>query len=48
MVLIISATVNIITSFECNGCSNMCEIVEIEYDGKILSRWGDKCGSGAR
>ena len=22
----------------------MCEIVEIEYDGKILSRWGDKCG----
>lgn len=32
------------TSFECNGCSNTCEIIEIEYDGKILSRWGDKCG----
>ncbi|HHY13807.1 MAG TPA: 2-hydroxyglutaryl-CoA dehydratase [Thermoanaerobacterales bacterium] len=32
------------SSFECNGCSNSCEVIEIKYDGKVLSRWGDKCG----
>jgi predicted CoA-substrate-specific enzyme activase len=30
--------------FECDGCSNCCEIVEI-FDGRTLvSRWGSRCG----
>ncbi|MGB9813833.1 MAG: acyl-CoA dehydratase activase [Thermovenabulum sp.] len=30
--------------FECKGCVNRCEIVQI-YSGKnIIGRWGDKCG----
>jgi predicted CoA-substrate-specific enzyme activase len=32
------------SSFECDGCSNCCEIVEI-YDGPaLISRWGSRCG----
>jgi hypothetical protein len=32
------------TDFECDGCSNCCEIVEI-FDGETLvSRWGSRCG----
>lgn len=31
-------------SFECTGCPNVCEVVEILSDGKTLSRWGDRCG----
>jgi sugar (pentulose or hexulose) kinase len=30
--------------FECDGCSNCCEIVEIFDEGTILSRWGSRCG----
>lgn len=30
-------------SFECDGCANHCEIVEIRQDGKVLARWGDRC-----
>jgi len=33
-----------VNGFECNGCSNVCEIIEIKEDGKILARYGDKCG----
>lgn len=32
------------SSFECGGCSNRCEIVEIKSEGKLLARWGDRCG----
>lgn len=32
------------SSFECKGCSNRCEIVEIKSEGKLLARWGDRCG----
>jgi len=32
------------SSFECKGCSNRCEIVEIKSDGSLLARWGDRCG----
>lgn len=32
------------SSFECKGCSNRCEIVEIKSDNKLLARWGDRCG----
>ncbi len=31
------------TSFECNGCPNMCEIVNIKSEGEILARWGGRC-----
>lgn len=32
------------SSFECEGCPNLCEIVNIHVDGKILARWGGRCG----
>ncbi len=31
-------------SFECSGCSNLCEVVQITEEGKIIARWGDRCG----
>jgi hypothetical protein len=31
-------------SFECSGCANMCEVVEIKMNGKVVARWGDQCG----
>jgi predicted CoA-substrate-specific enzyme activase len=31
-------------SFDCKGCANHCEVVEIGQEDKILSRWGDRCG----
>jgi predicted CoA-substrate-specific enzyme activase len=31
-------------TFNCNGCSNVCEVIEVTSDGRILARWGDKCG----
>ncbi|MEA2071758.1 MAG: acyl-CoA dehydratase activase [Asgard group archaeon] len=30
-------------SFNCRGCENLCEIIEIKKNGKILGRWGGKC-----
>jgi predicted CoA-substrate-specific enzyme activase len=30
-------------SFECDGCSNVCEIVEIYEDEKVIGRWGSRC-----
>ncbi len=30
-------------SFECSGCPNRCEIVEIRQDETVLARWGDRC-----
>jgi predicted CoA-substrate-specific enzyme activase len=32
------------SSFECTGCSNLCEVIKIELNGEILARWGDRCG----
>ncbi|KLU66212.1 R-phenyllactate dehydratase activator [Desulfosporosinus acididurans] len=34
-------------SFECSGCANRCEVVEILQEGSILARWGDRCGKWA-
>ena len=31
-------------SFECSGCANHCEVVEIRQDEISLARWGDRCG----
>ena len=30
--------------FECTGCPNMCEVVEIYESKKAIARWGDRCG----
>lgn len=35
-------------SFECSGCSNMCEVVEIYINGKVGARWGGRCGKWSR
>jgi hypothetical protein len=31
-------------SFECQGCSNLCEVVEIRVGSEALARWGGRCG----
>jgi predicted CoA-substrate-specific enzyme activase len=31
-------------SFECDGCSNQCEVVELKQEDKLLACLGDKCG----
>jgi predicted CoA-substrate-specific enzyme activase len=30
--------------FECTGCSNRCDVVEISAGGALVSRWGSRCG----
>ncbi|AGL01971.1 acyl-CoA dehydratase activase [Desulfoscipio gibsoniae] len=30
--------------FACDGCPNVCEVVEILESGKVIARWGDRCG----
>ncbi len=30
--------------FECKGCSNHCEVVELKEGRRLLARWGDRCG----
>jgi predicted CoA-substrate-specific enzyme activase len=32
------------SSFECKGCSNLCEVIEIAHDAQVIARWGDRCG----
>ncbi|MDI9499697.1 MAG: acyl-CoA dehydratase activase [Bacillota bacterium] len=31
-------------SFECSGCPGLCEVVELQMDGRVQARWGDRCG----
>jgi predicted CoA-substrate-specific enzyme activase len=31
-------------SFECEGCSNLCEIVQIFQEEQVIARWGGRCG----
>ncbi len=31
-------------SFQCQGCPNRCEVIEARIDGKVIARWGDRCG----
>ena len=31
-------------SFECTGCSNVCEVIKVMVDGEVKAMWGDKCG----
>lgn len=32
------------TTFECDGCPNICEVVNLSLDGELLARWGGRCG----
>jgi predicted CoA-substrate-specific enzyme activase len=32
------------TTFECEGCSNRCEVIRVEQDQLVIAVWGDKCG----
>ncbi|MGB9598225.1 MAG: acyl-CoA dehydratase activase [Minisyncoccales bacterium] len=32
------------SSFVCKGCSNECEVISAQIEGKIVGRWGDRCG----
>lgn len=32
------------SSFECEGCSNRCEIVQISVNKNVVARWGSRCG----
>lgn len=31
-------------SFECKGCANCCEVIQFYQNGKVIARWGDRCG----
>ncbi|KJS82718.1 MAG: 2-hydroxyglutaryl-CoA dehydratase [Peptococcaceae bacterium BICA1-8] len=31
------------SSFECKGCPNLCEVIELFVDNTLKARWGDKC-----
>lgn len=31
-------------SFQCKGCPNQCEVIETKISGKVVARWGDRCG----
>jgi predicted CoA-substrate-specific enzyme activase len=33
------------TSWECSGCPNHCEIVQINRDGRPLACWGSRCAN---
>ncbi len=39
-----SETVFSTANFECNGCPNLCEVIEIKEAGTVIARWGDRCG----
>lgn len=32
------------SSFQCQGCPNHCEVIEARIEGKVVARWGDRCG----
>lgn len=32
------------TAFQCMDCANKCEVVEFRENGKVIARWGDRCG----
>jgi predicted CoA-substrate-specific enzyme activase len=31
------------SSFECQACPSLCEIVQVSVDGQALARWGGRC-----
>jgi predicted CoA-substrate-specific enzyme activase len=35
-------------SFECGGCPNICEIIQLNMDGGTVALWGGRCGRWAK
>ena len=31
------------SSFECKACSNLCEIVQVRVEKRVIARWGGRC-----
>lgn len=31
-------------TFNCSGCSNNCEVIEVSHNDRPVARWGDRCG----
>jgi len=31
-------------SFVCEGCANLCEVIEVLMEGELIARWGGRCG----
>jgi predicted CoA-substrate-specific enzyme activase len=31
------------SSFECKACSNLCEIVQVRIEKRVVARWGGRC-----
>ena len=34
-------------SFECDGCPNICEVIELKMNNQVSAMWGDRCGKWA-
>ncbi|MHB1418584.1 MAG: acyl-CoA dehydratase activase [Bacillota bacterium] len=32
------------SSFDCRGCANVCEVVQLTDGETVMARWGDRCG----
>jgi hypothetical protein len=32
------------SGFQCPDCPNACDVVEVFIEGKVIARWGDRCG----
>ena len=32
------------SSFECDGCHNRCEVMEMLMEDRMIARWGGRCG----
>ncbi len=32
------------SSFQCHGCPNECEVIEVKIGNKVVARFGDRCG----
>ena len=35
-------------AFECEGCPNRCEVIETLREGKVIDRYGDRCGKWSK
>ncbi len=31
------------STFDCHDCSNQCEVIKVEMEGRVAAMWGDKC-----
>ncbi|WP_353892567.1 acyl-CoA dehydratase activase [Proteinivorax hydrogeniformans] len=32
------------STFKCNDCSNFCEVIKVELEGRVVAMWQDRCG----